>query len=623
MDGKAAFDGEAKVLDGNGKEIALDSALAFVPASPGIYTAQFRAKDSAGNFGEWVSYEFTVTAQDSSVQWNLLFPVYEGTVPQGTEVILPSAEAVSSSATEFTAALAVMLEVKAPDGSSALSQSAAQTSAFAFDQAGTYKVIYTATDYDGTVYSSETSVTVAAGDKVSREVIAREYLVSESLYLPQATQGSKQLESVAIAPDGSRSDFPKILLDSAGVWTIRYTDGDAVVFEEYIRVRNSVTEMWTTKSGVDLTAGAKTPDYYDFEAYGMEIAASLTSGEAFYNRAVNLDGRSKDDKLLEFLVTPSNEEQLELDRLEIVIRDAYDQSNYITIGFEPNMWGYRQLTTVYVSLSTGQTSSAEFHMSTTLYGKFTGGKISTDPIVYDPTITKPFSLYWDGEENAIYLSPSRTDLNKAMLADLDDPATFGVGNEWQGFTTGEAEIGFVFREINDTAHIIVTEFDGMKYGASSFDDVTAPTLVLSEEGQGAVGLAGCKLSRTAGIRHRHRGRQDQRRVPQSVLRGRQPQSFRSHDRAFRFCPAVGRQVRTHLQRHGRGGQYGLENAVCGRDGQTRPHSPGRRSQRGVRFADDCGRSAPRQGDRRFGRQRKTQRRQVRHERRHRGRAVLQ
>ena len=490
VDGKTAFDGEAKVLDGNGKEIALDSALAFVPASPGIYTAQFRAKDSAGNFGEWVSYEFTVTAQDSSVQWNLLFPVYEGTVPQGTEVILPSAEAVSSSATEFTAALAVMLEVKAPDGSTALSQSAAQTSAFAFDQAGTYKVIYSTTDYDGTVYSSETSVTVAAGDKVSREVIAREYLVSESLYLPQATQGGKQLESVAIAPDGSCSDFPKILLDSAGVWTIRYTDGDAVVFEEYIRVRNSVTEMWTTKSGVDLTAGAKTPDYYDFEAYGMEIAASLTSGEAFYNRAVNLDGRSKDDKLLEFLVTPSNEEQLELDRLEIVIRDAYDPSNYITIGFEPNMWGYRQLTTVYVSLSTGQTSSAEFHMSTTLYGKFTGGKISTDPIVYDPTITKPFSLYWDGEENAIYLSPSRTDLNKAMLADLDDPATFGVGNEWKGFTTGEAEIGFVFREINDTVHIIVTEFDGMKYGASSFDDVTAPTLVLSEEGQGAVGLVG-------------------------------------------------------------------------------------------------------------------------------------
>lgn len=490
VDGFAEFDGEVKVFDKNGEEVALSADRSFVPAEAGVYTAQYRAKDSSGVFGESASFEFTVSTQASSVQWNLMFPVYTGNIPQGTSVILPAAEAVSSAATDVTSALEATLEIKAPDGTSVHQQSAEQGYSCIFDKTGTYQVVYSAADYDGTESRAEFSVTVVAGEAVSRELIAREYLVGEYLYLPEAVQGGKELDSEAVAPDGSRTDFPKILLDREGIWTIVYSDGGNAVFEEYVRVRNSVTGLWNTKNGVDVTAGVKTPDYYDFEAYGMEISGALTSGEAFYANPVNLSGKSKDEKIVEFLVTPAKQEQLELDRLELVIRDAYDPTNYITIGFEPNMWGYRQLTTVYLSLSTGQTYEQEFHMSTTLYGKFTGGKISTDPIVYDPTITKPFALYWDGETNSIYLSPGRTQLDKTLLADLDDPATFGVGNEWKGFTTGEAEIGFVFREINDTAHIIVTEFDGISFGKNYFTDTVAPTLMIGEEGRGAVGQVG-------------------------------------------------------------------------------------------------------------------------------------
>ncbi|MFR6641140.1 MAG: hypothetical protein ACLUSP_07245 [Christensenellales bacterium] len=131
-------------------------------------------------------------------------------------------------------------------------------------------------------------------------------------------------------------------------------------------------------------------------------------------------------------------------------------------------------------------------LSTTLYGKFTGGKISTDPILYDPTIVKPFSVYWDGADNSIWMSPARNGGGKMLVADLDAPETFGVGNEWKGFTSGEAEIGFVFREIKDTAHIIVTEFDGLDFGGEAVTDVTPPSVLVT--GEAAVGLAGSEYN---------------------------------------------------------------------------------------------------------------------------------
>ncbi|HIZ03817.1 MAG TPA: hypothetical protein H9727_05975 [Candidatus Borkfalkia avistercoris] len=488
VDGRALFEGSISVKDKNGEAVVLDGENAFVPQSAGVYTAEYRAEDSAGKYGEAASFSFVVSSQASVAQWDMQFPVYEGEVPAGTQVVLPSVAAVSSAATEYTSPLETRIEIVSPGGVQALEQSASGATAFVFSETGTYTVNYTAKDYGGKTFSLNFSVPIVQGDPVVRAELNREMLTGSYLYLNDASQGDKTLSAEAISPSGAKTNYPKVLLDCAGVWTVRYYDGNSAVFEEYVRVRHSSEAFWETQNGIDLEAGAETPEYYDFSATGLGISASLPSGQAFFKNSVDLNGKTKDDKLLEFLVVPENEEVLELDRLELVIRDAYDESNYITIAFEPNVWGYRQLTAVFVSTSDGHEYGGEIFLSTTLYGKFTGGKISTDPIDYDPIITKPFSLYWDGQENAIYMSPARSGYGKFLVADLDAPETFGVGNEWKGFTTGEAEIGFIFREINDTAHIIVTEFDGLDFGGGEIADVSAPSVLI--EGEGAAGLAG-------------------------------------------------------------------------------------------------------------------------------------
>ncbi len=488
VDGRSDFDGEVAVTDKNGESVALDGENAFVPQSAGQYAAEYRAKDSKGNYGAAVKYNFTIATQAKGVQWEMQFPVYEGSVTAGTQVVLPGAAAVSAAAGENSPALSTAVEVLSPSGAQVLSASASGANVVALTDAGTYTVRYSAVDYSKKTQSVSYSITVTAGSPIERDIIAEEMLTGSYLYLKDAKSGGKTLKAEAESPDGSVSDFPKILLDTAGVWTVRYYDGDTAVFEDYIRVRLSAEDLWETVNSVNVAAGTQTPDYYDFEATGLEISASLPSGQAFFKNPVDLSSKTKNDKLIEFLVTPAKQEVLELDRLELIIRDAYDEDNYITIAFEPNVWGYRQLTTVTVSTSAGQTYAGEFLMCTTLYGKFTGGKISTDPIDYDPIITKPIAVYWDGAENAIYMSPSRSDLNRSLVIDLDDPATFGAGNEWKGFSSGEAEIGFLFREINDTAHILVTEFDGMDFGGGAVADSAAPSVRVTDSN--AVGLVG-------------------------------------------------------------------------------------------------------------------------------------
>ena len=488
VDGRSEFAGDVAVYDKNGQTIELDGDLSFVPQKAGNYTAEYRAKDANGKTGEPVSFHFTVTTQESAVQWEMQYPVYEGNIPKGTQVWLPAAAAVSSSASDYSPALETELTVVAPNDTIADTLSANVSNAFTFSETGTYTVKYTAVDYDRTERELAYSVTVVDGDPVERDAMEREMLTGDYLYLPSASQGSGELRAEAVLPDGSRSNFPRQTLDQPGVWTIRYYDGSEKVFEEYVRVHLSAETFWEGKNGVDIAAETHTPDYYDFSATGLGISASLPTGQAFFTNTVNLAGKTKNDKLLEFLVTPAVEEETEINSLELVIRDVHDENNYITITFKRNPWGYRQLINVTLTLSSGQSLTEDVLLETTLYGKFTGGKISTDPYIYDPTITKPVSVYWDAGENAVYLSPARSTLSTVLLADLDSSETFGAGNEWGGFTTGEVEIGFVFRDTNDTAHIIVTEFDGLDLTGGEIIDSVAPSVTVSDaEAVGVVG----------------------------------------------------------------------------------------------------------------------------------------
>lgn len=491
VDGRKPFDGEIRVKNKSGVYVSLDAQNSFVPQT-GSYTAEYRAKDAGGKYGETVSFGFTVSTRASSAEWDMTFPVYGGEIPAGTEVTLPAASVVSSAATDHTPALETTIEIVSPSGSVALSKYAGEPTAYTFAEAGKYTVKYSAKDYGSKTFTREYTVTAKAGSPIIREKQPAEALSGSYLYLSDATSGGKTLAAEAISPDGAKTNYRKIALDRAGVWTIRYYDGNATAFEEYVRVRLSTEAFLTTKNGVALEAGAKTPDYYDFEATGLGIAASLPTGQAFFDNAVNLGGKTKDEKLIEFLVVPEKQELNEIVNLELVIRDAHDENNYIVVAFKPNKWGYRQLTNVSVSTSDGRVCNDEALLSATLYGKFTGGKISTDPIIYDPTIAKPFSVYWDGADNSIWMSPARNGGGKMLVADLDAPETFGVGNEWKGFTSGEAEIGFVFREIKDTAHIIVTEFDGLDFGGEAVSDVTPPSVLVT--GEAAVGLAGSEYN---------------------------------------------------------------------------------------------------------------------------------
>ncbi len=276
-----------------------------------------------------------------------------------------------------------------------------------------------------------------------------EYAIGEEISISSATvtvNGQDySVQPVVYLPDGTAVSAKKLSLDVLGKYVLDYSvkvDGKMITNEKEFFVRQYTAE--NTSSGKPLT-------YEQNAVYGTEgIVFNVSAGEsARYNKMIDLSKATKDAPFIVLDAQPKTSGIAEARDLFVKITDAYDTTNYITIklSYSPDP-GAHNANIGYVRASA--------------YGQTLAGRVTDDWIDFDTqssygaavsnglkgyyessSESKPIEYYLDYYNATLYCKYNDK-LNEIINLAEYNTITYGGaklnGNNWTGFTTGEAYI---------------------------------------------------------------------------------------------------------------------------------------------------------------------------------------
>lgn len=206
------------------------------------------------------------------------------------------------------------------------------------------------------------------------------------------------------------------------------------------------------------------------------VKVSLAQGDEFrYTKVIDLTGKTKNDLLFEFAITPETIGVKEVDAFEVILTDAYDATNYITIHVDAapdthpadyyrgpgliNGVGYLRAgfdgelvakDWFYNALRKDEGSGAICFLD------FAGIGGESQPYMtwLDEISMNVMSIYYEDSTKSLYMDDKQEYWSKKnAVVDLDDESYFST--PWGGFKTGECFL----------------TIKGLKYQKSSFNFV--------------------------------------------------------------------------------------------------------------------------------------------------------
>ncbi len=317
-----------------------------------------------------------------------------------------------------------------------------------------------------------------------------------------------QAEATVLLPDGSTSSAGRIKLNQEGVYKVEYSATVNGKTETVVRsfsvkkplfgvssTASSVTENVTYNAEEHEKEGLQNVNGYQIEGKGSVsgVMVSLASGDYFtYNQVIDLNGKTKDDALIEFSITPETIGIKDVEGFDLILTDAYDSSSQVIVRVmsskgvvPPNDAGDKRLGLYngvgYLRASVGG-EYAGMYWSQPGVGEIVKEE-GTGSIVY-------LDFSGVGGESQLYNQPtgahadissidkncfciSYDDLTKQLfpkkngyyatganaMVDLDDENYFET--PWKGFTTGECFLSIRgFSYVQSSFNFVVKEVDG-------------------------------------------------------------------------------------------------------------------------------------------------------------------
>lgn len=338
------------------------------------------------------------------------------------------------------------------------------------------------------------SFTVFAADDVqwtAGDTTTAGWKYEQTVSIPTGLVNGKTATVTVRFPNGKTSSERLITLDVEGKYIVEY-EAEGSVYEEEVIVRkdlfyvssaNSKAE-YTTYKYTDHMEGPDDPNASTRESVrSSELTAlqvNLAANDRFvYSRVIDLNGLTKEDKLINMVIAPNKVGQNDVDSLKIFLIDAYDESNYLT--FTANQSGGNALIYMSANASNGQLPTG-FNWNgptkyvNTTYGTpmrfhFYGPSSRTEPgntgvssqndVNYkiDTVADNDLSLSFDYELKQAFNTTSPHTASNPMIVDFDNPDHFE--NVWRGFTTGECYIAVEGASyVSDTFNFLITELRG-------------------------------------------------------------------------------------------------------------------------------------------------------------------
>ena len=225
----------------------------------------------------------------------------------------------------------------------------------------------------------------------------------------------------------------------------------------------------------------------DCEITGAKI--NLSAGDELkYNKVINLNGKTENDVLARIVITPQVIGTMDFSQLYLVLTDAYDEENYISISVSGvgETWGRAY---ALAKASCGQLYSGWAHNENRLYvGEYGypfalsfAGTVNSDNFLAWQDLSladNAVAFSFDYENKALYHKERKSSLTSALVTDFDEPTEHT--ELWKGFTTGECFLSIKCDSyFSSTANFIVTEVAGEKIVSVGKFEKTAPILDIS------------------------------------------------------------------------------------------------------------------------------------------------
>lgn len=339
----------------------------------------------------------------------------------------------------------------------------------------------------GLLFLHKTYTPVLADAIVEKNTIQEQYVVGDKISFSDCVlihNGEEYPATVYITyPSGKRVIANDAVLDEVGTYTVLYKYVSNSLYLEDSK------DFFVSKKLFEVGSEKSSAVYTDFLSSFSDkgIVVSLASGDTFkYNRIIDLSKVKPSDKIIQFFHNPNTPGAIDASRVEFVLTDIYDSSNYVTITAKvfPGDGMYMTVNAAHQP-ATGATPCKEdtvsslkkvfwrnqwyIMQSANRYGTWYGYAFDGIPTSGRGIGSECLEFSMDG--TAFFGG------NNKLLADLGDMDQFT--DIWSGFTTGEVYLSIKGNGYEkSTMNFVIPSILDHDLSSLGMKDTKAPTIDL-------------------------------------------------------------------------------------------------------------------------------------------------
>lgn len=318
------------------------------------------------------------------------------------------------------------------------------------------------------------------------------YLLGKEMDIPEAvlTYENKEYTARGIItyPSGKCLRTDSVTLDELGEYTVEYKAtieagaGKRNISESVsFKVADKKYSVADEKSSV--TYGEDVSQY----ASGLKgLNVALRKDDVLhFNEPIDLNKLAKENPIVKFSLFPENKGYMEVQTVQVILTDCYDENNYITLEF---VSGAKSFGATYNATTYARTGASIHSQLLGCFGENTNYSKLGHWLNYGMdgvSNRKPASECYLGmsmnyAERKVYPYTSfrQGDLLVGNLTDLS-----AYDNVWNGFTTGEVFLSIKCEDyIGSVCNFFVPEVIGIELDKIQLVDTTPPVLNVNYEG---------------------------------------------------------------------------------------------------------------------------------------------
>lgn len=357
-------------------------------------------------------------------------------------------------------------------------------------------------------FSAPKGVSAECSSGELTDFLAQEHFVGETITLPQAAiaEGGNTYETdvALVTPGGDVYVSEQVTLGDMGEYTLLYTAKNSEITTRYRKNFTVAQHLFTSSGDSSSTEFGSVLDIAGYNANGRSgLVMDIAQGETVYcNSVIDLNNFTGNDTFLQLSFLPHTLGTADAQYIYIVLTDAYDSNNTVTIELRHSTDGgstpYLRTFAMFYAEGQGaqglESNNGSFiyegkgytrHLGD-MYGAKAGVSMqgaksySGGPVLdADYCGTVDVIVRFDYDARRIYYGDN-AQLGVNLGIDLDDANL--VSTLWNGFTTGECYLSFSAGSYNSQAcRLLMSEVAGKSTEENeTIKDEQGPEIVVED-----------------------------------------------------------------------------------------------------------------------------------------------